>query len=250
LAVPAKIGQPLMTLEFSETIITVCNRFRSTRPQALAEHFQASDEIEHRPRFNVAPTDRILTVHQQNGKPRQFSMMRWGLIPSWASSISSANFNARSETVTTTPSFSDAIVSGRRCLIPADGYYEWQTLGTVQQPYCFEVGEGDVFAFAGLWDQWKNPDGQIIKSCAILTITPNPLVAEFHSRMPVILSPAKYDLWLNSPNLDEVLSALDAYDAKLMRRYPVSTKINNSKNDDPESAKRIELEVSTQGLLF
>lgn len=227
----------------------MCNRFRSTRPQALAEHFQAWDEIEHQPRFNVAPTDPILTVKQEARGPRKFSIMRWGLIPAWASSPTSANFNARSETVTTTPSFRDAI-AGRRCLIPADGFYEWQTLGTVKQPYCFEVGAGDVFAFAGLWDEWKDTNGQSIKSCAILTTTANPLVAKIHDRMPVILKPEKYDLWLNSENLDDVLSVLNPYDAKLMRRYPVSTKLNNSRNDDPESAKQIELEVPTQGRLF
>ncbi len=233
-----------------ETIWDVCNRFRSTRPQVFAEHFQAWDQIQARPRFNVAPTDQILTVQQEIGKGRTFSMMRWGLVPSWAPAMSSVNFNARSEKVTTTPSFSDAIVSGRRCLIPADGFYEWHTLGTIKQPYCFEVGSGELFAFAGLWDEWKNPNGQAIKSCVILTTSANPLVAEIHHRMPVILSPNNYSLWLNSQNLNDVLSVLNPYDAKLMHRYPVSTRLNDSRNDNPECAKPIELEIPTQARLF
>jgi putative SOS response-associated peptidase YedK len=119
------------------------------------------------------------------------------LIPSWAKDMSIGNktLNARSESVTTTPAFRDSILT-KRCLIPADGFYEWRKMGSVKQPYCFEVGEGEVFALAGLWDQWTSPDGEIIESCTILTTTPNSLVADLHDRMPVIVPPAKYNLWL------------------------------------------------------
>lgn len=221
----------------------MCNRFRVTRHQTLEEHFQAWDQIEHQPRFNVAPTQPVLTVRLESGK-RKMSPMRWGLVPHWASAITTPNFNARSEKVTTTPSFSDAIVS-RRCLIPADGFYEWQDMGTVKQPYCFEVGDGDLFAFAGLWDEWKGAKG-----CAILTTAANPLVADLHDRMPVILSRDKYDLWLTSQDLNQVLNALEPYDEKLMRRYPVSTRLNDSKNEDPGLAVPIILDIPTQGQLF
>lgn len=229
----------------------MCNRFRSTRSERyLAERFQAWNEIGHQPRFNVAPTQPVLTVRKEAGV-RRMSLMRWGLVPSWASGMSAGNFNARSETVTTTPSFRDPIHS-KRCLIPADGFYEWQKMGAISQPYCFEVGEGDLFAFAGLWDAWKDPAGQTIETCTILTTTANSLIADLHDRMPVILPPAKYDLWLNTDpqNLDGALAALNPYDPNVMRRYPVSTKLNNAQNDGPDSARRIEIEVPSQQQLF
>jgi putative SOS response-associated peptidase YedK len=227
---------------------SVCNRFRSTRSDRyLAERFQAWDEIDYQPRFNVAPTQPIVTVRQESDK-RKMEMTRWGLIPSRASGISAGHFNARSESVTSTPSFRE-LIHTHRCLIPADGFYEWQQMGSVKQPYCFEVGAGDVFAFAGLWDEWQNPSGEVIKSCAILTTNANALVADIHDRMPVIVSPDHYELWLRSGsvNLDAVLRP---YDASAMRRYPVSTRLNNSENDDPECAKPIVIDVPAQAQLF
>jgi putative SOS response-associated peptidase YedK len=220
----------------------------------LAERFEAWDEIEERPRYNIAPTQPVLTVREEQGKKsRKITTMRWGLIPSWAKdmSIGTRTLNARSETVTTTPAFRQSILT-KRCLIPADGFYEWQKMGSVKQPYCFEVCEGDVFAFAGLWDQWKSPEGQIIESCTILTTTPNSLVADMHDRMPVIVPPDKYDVWLD-PDVnafDAIRDILKPYDASLMRRYPVSRKLNNSQNDDSDSALPVTLDVPTQERLF
>ena len=179
--------------------------------------------------------------------------MRCGLIPSWAKDMSIGNrtLNARSETVTTTPAFRDSILT-KRCLIPADGFYEWRKMGSVKQPYCFEVGEGEVFAFAGLWDQWRSPDGEIIESCTILTIGPNALVADLHDRMPVIVTRDKYDVWLD-PDVNDfntIRDILKPYDANLMRRYPVSRKLNNSRIDDAEAASPVTLDTPTQGQLF
>src|SRR4029077_14016312 len=127
-----------------------------------------------------------------------FRTMRWGLIPSWAKDMSIGNrtLNARSETVTTTPAFRDSILT-KRCLIPADGFYEWQRMGSVKQPYCFEVGEGQVFAFAGLWGKCRTPGGDIVERCTISTTTPHSRVPYLHNRMPVIVSPDKYDVWLD-----------------------------------------------------
>jgi putative SOS response-associated peptidase YedK len=224
--------------------------------QYLADHFQASDEsgeIDYRPRYNIAPTQPVVTIRKEHGrKSRHFTTMRWGLIPYWAkdTTIGTRTLNARSETVTTTPAFRDSIRS-KRCLIPADGFYEWRKMGSVKQPYCFEVGEGDVFALAGVWDQWKSPEGQIIESCSILTTEPNSLVAELHDRMPVIVPTDKYDLWLD-PDITEfaaIRDILKPYDPNLMRRYAVNRKLNNSNNDDAESASRITLDVPTQGPL-
>src|SRR5437762_12772418 len=130
----------------------VCNRYRLTHSkQYLAERFQAADdEVEEHPRYNIAPTQPVLTVRKEQGKKiRHFTTMRWGLIPSWAKDVSIVNrtLNAQSATVTSTPAFRDSILT-KRCLIPADGFYEWRKMGSVKQPYCFEVGEGEVFAFA------------------------------------------------------------------------------------------------------
>jgi len=167
-------------------------------------------------------------------------------------SIGTQTLNARSETVTTKPAFRDPILR-KHCLIPSDGFYESQKMGSVKRPYCFEVGEGELFALAGLWDEWKSPEGQVIESCTILTTTPNSLIEDMHDRMPVIVPPDKYDLWLDPDVTDfaAIRDILKPYDANLMRRrYPVSRKLNNSKIDDAESASSVILDTPTQERLF
>jgi putative SOS response-associated peptidase YedK len=234
----------------------VCNRYRLSRPkQDVADHFDApEEELQDGPRYNIAPTQPVVTVREVEGKKsRHFTMMRWGLIPSWAKDMSIGNrtLNARSESVQTTASFRESLLK-RRCLIPADGFYEWRKMGSVKQPYCFEVGNGEVFALAGLWDRWTPPNGEAVESCTILTTAPNSVVADLHDRMPVIVPPENYDRWLD-PDVTKfgaIRDILKPYDASLMRRYPVSTKLNNSKNDDAESAKRITLETPNQEPLF
>jgi putative SOS response-associated peptidase YedK len=187
------------------------------------------------PRYNIAPTQPVPVIRQHPKEPlRKLSLMRWGLIPSWAkdSSGAASMINARAETAATKPAFRDAIKS-RRCLIPADGFYEWLRTGKTKQPYCFEVNEGELFAFAGLWEGWKDP---------ILTTTPNPVTAAVHDRMPVILDPDAYDLWLD-PGMNDVDAAselLKPLDARLMRGYPVSTRINSVANDDEECFRPVE----------
>ena len=136
--------------------------------------------------------------------------------------------NARSETAATKPAFCDLLKS-RRCLIPVDAFYEWKRIGKARQPYCFEVNEGQLFAFAGLWDRWTD-GGNTLETCSILTTTPNAVTWAVHDRMPVILDPDNYDLWLD-PGMRDVAVAsemLKAYDARLMRCYPVSARINCS----------------------
>jgi putative SOS response-associated peptidase YedK len=143
-----------------------------------------------------------------------------GLIPWWAKDSSGAAMmiNARSETAATKPAFRDALKS-RRCLIPADGFYEWQKAGKTKQPYCFEVNDGQLFAFAGIWEKWKHPSGNLIETCSILTTTPNAVTATVHDRMPVILDPDNYDLWLDPgmKNTEAVTEMLEPFDACLMR---------------------------------
>jgi putative SOS response-associated peptidase YedK len=158
----------------------VCNRYRLTHSkQYLSERFQAADdEGEQHPRYNIAPTQPVLIVRKEQGKKiRHFTTMRWGLIPSWAKDMSIGNrtLNARSETVTTTPAFRDSILT-KRCLIPADGFYEWRKMGSVKQPYCFEVGEGEVFALAGLWDEWTSPTAD--ETSATISLNAVPLRGE------------------------------------------------------------------------
>lgn len=227
----------------------MCNRFRATyNRHDIEEQFQAWDEIENVPRFNVAPTQPILTVIGDSGK-RIATEMRWGLIPSWASTVSSGNFLARSESVTSTPSYRN-LIRKNRCLIPADAFYEWQKIDGISQPFAFEVGDRELFAFAGLWDEWNSPSG-IVQSCAILTTEPNSLLAEMHDRMPVIIRRVDYKQWLNPRTpLDQVLSLLKPYDSAAMSKYPVSTLLNNSQNESPAAAELIELQVPAQGSLF
>jgi putative SOS response-associated peptidase YedK len=158
--------------------------------------------------------------------------------------------NARSETAAAKPAFRDALKS-RRCLVPADGFYEWSRTGKTKQPYCFEVNEGELFAFAGIWDRWKEPSGGCIQTCSILTTTPNAVTSSVHDRMPVILDPDSYDLWLH-PGMNDGATAselLKPFDARLMRCYPVSTRINRVANDDEECSRPVEV-VETQDRLF
>jgi putative SOS response-associated peptidase YedK len=219
------------------------------------EEFDAYGEIEVSPRYNIVPTQPVVTIRQDAREPiRKLSIMRWGLIPSWAKDpgIGYKTINARAETVATTASFREPFRS-QRCLIPADGFYEWKREGKTKQPYSFEVNGGDLFAFAGLWDRWKSPQGDVVESCAVITTTPNSLLLDIHDRMPVILSPDDYDLWLDPAFRDTVSLSemLKPFDASLMRRYPVSTRINQAQNDDAECGKPLEREPSpAQSLLF
>ena len=234
----------------SAIINHMCGRYRlSRRKQLVEEYFGAvSGGDEWSPRYNVAPTQPILTIRQNAREPvRKLSTMRWGLIPSWAKDpgIGYKTINARAETVATTPSFREPFTS-QRCLVPADGFYEWKREGKITQPYCFEVNDGELFAFAGLWDKWMSPQGELIESCTILTTTPNSLLTEIHDRMPAILSPDYYDLWLDPAFRDtaSVSGMLRPFDASLMRRYPVSTRVNQVQNDDPDCAKPVVLNSS------
>ena len=149
----------------------MCGRYRLSRRKQLVEEYFGTDSGEHdwNPRYNIAPSQPVPTIRQDARElVRRFSIMRWGLIPSWSKdpSIGYKTINARSETVANAPSFREPFKS-QRCLIPADGFYEWQRSGKSKQPYCFEVNDGELFAFAGLWDRWTNPQGGPIESCTI-----------------------------------------------------------------------------------
>jgi putative SOS response-associated peptidase YedK len=233
----------------------MCGRYRlSRRKQIIEEHFESiSGEEDWTPRYNIAPTQPIPIIRQNSKEPvRQLSLVRWGLIPSWSKDMSGAAsmINARSESAATKPAYRDTLKS-RRCLVPADGFYEWQRTGKTKQPFCFEVNEGALFAFAGLWDRWKAPSGTWVKSCSILTTTPNVVTSAVHDRMPVILDASNYDLWLDPgmTDVDVASDLLKPYDARLMRCYPVSGRLNYVANDDAECSARAEV-VPAQSTLF
>ena len=236
---------------------TMCGRYRLSRcKQILSEHFDAVNfEDDWEPRYNIAPTQPVPVI-RQTPNSHELTMMRWGLIPFWATdpSIGFKTINARSETITTTASFRDPIRT-QRCLIPADGFYEWSRNGrskhTSRQPFCFEVGDGEMFAFAGLWDRWIDPHGEEIESCTIITTTPNFHLADIHDRMPVILPSGAYASWLNPAMRDSriALGWLVPY-AGAMRRYAVSTRINQVQNDDEDCSRPVMLDTQPQGQLF
>jgi putative SOS response-associated peptidase YedK len=233
----------------------MCGRYRlSRRKQLVEEYFDTeSDEPEWTPRYNIAPSQPVPVIRQNPKEPRrEFSLMRWGLIPSWAkdASVAARMINARSETAGTKPAFRDPLAN-RRCLIPADGFYEWVRTGKVKQPYCFEVNDGQLFAFAGIWDRWRDSNSNTVETCSILTTIPNAVTSAVHDRMPVILDPDSYDIWLD-PGMRDLTTAselLKPYDAHLMRCYPISTRINRVVYDDAECSAPVEL-AQVQNSLF
>ena len=233
----------------------MCGRYRLSRRKLLIEEYfdTAPWDDDWNPRYNIAPTQPVPVIRQHPKEPvRQISTMKWGLVPNWArdASIASGTINAKSETAAEKPAFRDPM-RYRRCLIPADAFYEWKRNGASKQPYCFEVNDGEMFAFAGLWDGWKNAEGQWVKTCTILTTTPNAVTSAIHDRMPVIVHPDGYDLWLDPGVTDTQVASelLKPYDARLMRAYLVSTRINHVANDDVECSQPVEV-AEAQDRLF
>ena len=232
----------------------MCGRYRLTaKERYLRDHFGLDEEISWSPRWNIAPTQQVPIVRQHKTQPRRtFDLVRWGLIPYWAKdpSIATKTINAMSETAAEKPAFRDAM-SLRRCLIPADGFYEWRTIGSKQkQPFNIGMADDSVFAFAGLWERWRDPSGQILETCTILTTRPNSLVADVHDRMPAILQTEDYDLWLD-PGVTKpalVANCLKPVDAMLMKKYPVSARVNRPENDDYSCAQEVPALATAQTL--
>ena len=168
----------------------MCGRYRlSRRKQLIEEYFKTANEVDWDPRYNIAPSQNVGIIRQDPSRPRrEFSQVRWGLIPYWAKEASIGNkmTNARSETVADKPAFREAF-KNRRCLVPADGFYEWSRTGKAKQPSHFGMQDDSLFAFAGIWDRWKDGSGNPVETCSILTTRPNSLLAAVHDRMPVIL---------------------------------------------------------------
>jgi len=189
-----------------------------------------------KPSWNIAPTDDMLClVRDEKTGARKAVKMRWGLIPSWAKDLKVrfTTFNARSETITQTAAFRDAWHAGRRCLVITDGFYEWRK--TDKQPFAIACVEDALTVMAGLWDEWKSPEGEVITSCTIITTAANDLLAPLHDRMPVILSEADWPAWLGEQPATEaeLLALLKPYAADKMRLWPVDKRVGNVRNNDP-----------------
>ena len=218
----------------------MCGRFTLTvspeELQAAFPDFRIPGDLP--PSYNIAPSQPIPVI--PNDGDNQLDFFRWGLIPSWtkAEDLGKYNFiNARSETAADKASFK-ASFRRRRCLILADGFYEWSksTSGGAKSPYYFTLKDHSPFAFAGLWDVWYSPEGDPVHTAAILTTSPNDIVRPVHNRMPVILKPSDYALWLDSQERtpDQLQPLLAPYSAESMQSYPVSTYVNSPQNNSPQ----------------
>jgi putative SOS response-associated peptidase YedK len=216
----------------------MCGRFSLTKEEAeIEKRFQAKfytkDLVK---RYNVAPSQ--LSLVMTDAQPEKLQLFKWGLIPSWAKdkSIGYKMINARSETVFEKPSFKK-LIQQRRCLVIADGFYEWQPLdGKKKQPFRIGLKSWDLFAFAGLWDEWSDKEtGEIVPTFTILTTAANSLVAPIHDRMPVMLEPKEEKLWLTKGlSTEEILGLLSPFPESEMVVYPVSEQVNSPANDNPE----------------
>ena len=219
----------------------MCGRYSlATDIEGLAGRFDfKAIDLTFRQRYNIAPTQHVLSV-TNDGSENQAHEMKWGLIPFWAKdkSIGNRMINARAETLAWKPAFRQAYQK-RRCLVIADGFYEWRKVGKGKVPMRIVLESGEPFAFAGLWENWKSPEDEWVKSCTIITTTPNDTMEPIHNRMPVILSRDAESLWLNPKAEQGTLGELLVpYEAGAMEAYEVSTLVNSPKNEIPEIIAR------------
>lgn len=215
----------------------MCGRFTlKTSPNALQEELELlvpTNEL--RPRFNISPSQRVAVV--ANKGERQIELFKWGLVPSWAKdpAIGNRMINARAETLVEKPSFRTPLKK-RRCIILADGFYEWRTEGKKKLPLYIRFAHGKPFAIAGLWETWKDPEGNVIPTCTIITTSPNAFMSRIHDRMPVILPKERIAQWLNPEPVEsnELIPLLSPWASDDLQAYPVSTLVNSPANDKPE----------------
>ncbi|MCX7717347.1 MAG: SOS response-associated peptidase [Candidatus Sumerlaeaceae bacterium] len=218
----------------------MCGRFALTTTAADLKEFLDTEEIpDLAPRYNIAPTQPVLIIRLRESAPsREAAHVVWGLIPPWAPDPSIGNrlINARADSAAAKPAFRHAM-KRRRCLIPADGFYEWAARpGRTKQPYLIRRRDGAPFAFAGLWETWHGPNGEEIESCTILTTEPNDLLKPIHSRMPVILPREAHGQWLDTAghSPERIQSLLQPCPAEGWEAVAISTRINSPANDDPQ----------------
>jgi len=215
----------------------MCGRYTLTSlPEALRALFRYEEQPNFPPRYNVAPAQPIAIVRLVDGK-RQFALVRWGLLPSWVKDPKTFTLllNARGESICEKPAFR-AAMKRRRCLIPADGFYEWQAAGDRKRPFYVRAKSGAPLAFAGLWETWTGPNGEELETAAIVTTRANRTLSAIHERMPVIVPPEAFDLWLDSANVDATTAAALIVPApdNLLEAYEISTAVNRTANDNPK----------------
>jgi putative SOS response-associated peptidase YedK len=215
----------------------MCGRFTlATSVDTLAQAFALSERPQSPPRYNIAPGQPILVIRQTADGCRIAALLSWGLIPAWVKDPvgSRRPINARGETAAEKPSFRAAFRQ-RRCLVPADGFYEWQARAGGKQPFYFRVVGGKPFAMAGLWERWQGDNGERIDSVALLTTDANAIVAPVHDRMPVILPPSDYGQWLDPGEADsgQLQAMIKAFPARDMEAWPVAATVNRPINDGP-----------------
>ena len=226
----------------------MCGRFvSSSSREDLVDVFSvAPEEVKTEdlgPNYNVAPTQRVYAVAEPGGR-RQLGTFRWGLVPSWAKdpSVGSRMINARSEELANKPSFRSAF-SRRRCLVPADGFYEWKGPKGARQPFFVHPTDGRPFALAGLWEVWRDAEGEVLRTCTICTTAANEALSWLHHRMPVVLAPDAWDVWLDPDNddRDELAALLRPAPGERFAWHPVGTAVNSSRARGPELVEPVEL---------
>jgi len=222
----------------------MCGRFDlHSSVHELVRLLQAEIVVTPVPHFNIAPTQQIAAVRARKDGKRELVTLRWGLVPGWSDGPSSrySMINARAETVAEKPAYRRALRS-RRCLIPADGFYEWQRTKTGKQPFYLCKADRQVFTMAGLWELWRGKDGENLESCTIITTHANDFVANVHDRMPVILESEARELWLAKDVEDPqmLLPLFEPIAAEQMTAWPVSTLVNSPRNDDPACTEAID----------
>lgn len=216
----------------------MCSRYALTSPaEAVRATFQHHNEMAYPPRYNIAPTQPVAIVRLDHARRREIALVRWGLIPSWAKDPGklSTLVNARAETAAEKPSFRGSL-RHRRCLVPANAYYEWNGPAGSKTPYMLRPAQGGMMAFAGLWEHWLGADGSEIETMAILTVAANASVARIHDRMPVILHPDQFEDWLDvsSGRSREAETMLVAAAEDLLAIFEVGRTLNSSRNEGPE----------------
>jgi len=225
----------------------MCGRYLITMaPEAMRRLFRYLEQPEFPPRYNIAPTQPVPIVRLFEGE-RQFALVRWGLIPAWVKDprAFSLLINARGESVNDKPAFRNAM-KRRRCLFPADGFYEWKDEGGHGRPYVLRPANGEPIAFAGLWETWMGPNGEEMETAAIVTTQASRDIAAIHARMPVIVSPDAFDFWLDCSNVDAVTAAalIAPAPAGFLQAYEISRAVNRTANDGPQLIAPVAAEPS------
>ena len=225
----------------------MCGRFTLHSPERIKIKGLDLVDLSFEPRYNIAPSQDVLVI-ADFGSGLEARSLTWGLIPFW-STDGKGSINARAETLEERPRFREAF-RWRRCLIPADGFFEWKRTGRAKRPFYFHSNDEASLMFAGIWDTWRSR-GRLITSCAIITTPANELVGELHNRMPAILLPDTHHAWLDPRTTrDELLRMLVPFPAEQMTTHPVSSKVNSTDNDTPELLDRVDAEVGLTPSLF